>query len=121
VNELSLNLANKAAEIQIKRGEPENRFRLLPAESTNKPRPEPQGLLRILREKVEPWFLEQKEIGAHISQEWMRLRLGHRTEFRSAARINPTRGGSSALLWYALAVTIGCFGWLSYIIYEALR
>ena len=119
MNELSLNLTNKAAGIQVKRREPENRFGLLPAGSTNKPRP--QGLVRILREKVEPWFLEQKEIGAHISQEWMRLRLGHRTEFRSAARINATRGDSSALLWYALAVTIGCFGWLSYIIYEALR
>ncbi len=128
MNELSPNLTNKSAGIQVKRGEPENKFGSLRAEPTNKPRPEPQGLVRILREKVEPWFLEQKEIGAHmgaleqdVSQEWMRLRLRYRTEFRSAGRINATRGGSSALLWYALAVTIGCFGWLSYIIYEALR
>ena len=77
---------------------------------------------------MEPWSLEQKEIDAYIdalehevSQEWMRPRLRHRAEFRSAARINATHGGSSALLWYALVVMIGCFGWLSYVIYEALR
>jgi len=92
VNELSLTLTNKSAEIQ------------------------------------EPRSLEQKEIDAYmaaleheVSRERMRPRLRRRVEFRSAARINATQGGSSALLWYALVVMIGCFGWLTYIIYEALR
>ena len=128
MNALSLNLTNESAEIQVNRGSRRMSSGLFQLKPANKQRPEPQGLVRILRERVKPWFLEQSETGAQIdpleqevSQEWMRLRLRHRMEFRSATRINATRGESGALPWYALVVTIGCFGWLSYVIYEALR
>jgi hypothetical protein len=117
-------------EIPAERMELEDKIVPLPGEPAYKRPTEPHGLAVILTSGAEPsrWSPEQKEIDAcidslesEVSQKGMHPLQSQREEWGSAARIRTHHAVSSALLWYAALVVIGCLGWLSYFIYEALN
>jgi hypothetical protein len=116
-------------EIRIERLELEDKVGLHLGEPADKSRSEPHALSVIPPNEVvpyrwspKPWAIDTyiDALEYEVSQQWLHLRVRQREVCAAAARIKAHHGDFNALLWYAVAVMIGCLGWLSYIIYEAI-
>jgi hypothetical protein len=120
-----------SGEIPAERMALENKIGLLPGKPADNPPSEHHGFTVILPNKAEPCRLspEEKEIDAYISaleyevsQKRKRMPETQDEGWEAATRFRANHHPDSrALHWYAVTVMIGCFGWLSYILYEAFN